>query len=135
MTTDAVPGPRRRRIVLAVLAVVTVGVGLLVHRVVPGEIGDIAGDALYAVLVFVLVAFILPGRRRSAVAVVAFAVCVAVELFQLTGLPQEWGAAFPPIGLVLGSGFDARDILVYAGGVAAASLADHAITRSRSTAG
>ena len=129
MTNDP-PAPRtRRRVTLAVLVAVTVGLGLLVHRNVGGTIGDIAGDALYAVLIYLLIALVAPRARRPAVAVIAFAVCSGVELLQLTALPREWAAVFPPIELVLGSGFDARDLVVYAVAVAAASVIDAGVTR------
>ncbi len=107
----------------------TVGLGLLVHRRVGGTIGDIAGDALYAVLLYLLVALIAPRTRRPVAGVIAFAVCSGVELLQLTALPRAWAAVFPPTELVLGSGFDPRDIIVYAAAVAAASVIDSAVTR------
>lgn len=130
MTNDPVAKTVRRRIVLAVLAATTVGLGLLVHRNSSGALGDITGDALYAVLVYLLAAFVAPRWPRPAVALFAFAVCAGVELLQLTGLPRDWASAFPPIELVLGTGFDLRDIVVYAAAVAAASLADVVLTRA-----
>lgn len=129
--TNAPPSPRlHRRVALAALAAVTVGTGLVVHRSVGGAVGDIAGDALYALLVYLLAALVAPRARRQVIAVIAFAVCTAVELLQLTALPREWAAIFPPIELVLGSGFDARDVVVYAAAVAAASVVDIAVTRA-----
>lgn len=130
MTTGAATKTSRRRITLALLAVVTVGIGLLVHRSVGGATGDIAGDALYAVLIYLLAAFVVPRWSGPAVAAVAFAVCAGVELLQLTDLPREWASAFPPIRLVLGSGFDMRDLAVYAGAVVVAALVDIALTRA-----
>lgn len=79
----------RRRITLTVVAAVTLGIGLVVHLGVSGMIGDIVGDALYAVLIYVLVAFLAPRRPRPAIAVAAFVFCAAVELLQLTGLPAS----------------------------------------------
>lgn len=125
----------RRRITLAVVAAVTVGIGLVVHLGVSGMIGDIVGDALYAVLIYLLVAFLAPRRPRPAIAVVAFVFCAAVELLQLTGLPREWATLFPPIRLVLGSGFDVRDLAVYAGAVAVAALVDVVVTRASAGSG
>ncbi|WP_223628529.1 DUF2809 domain-containing protein [Microbacterium sp. EST19A] len=129
MTNDPPASFLRRRVAVAVLAAVTVGLGLLFHRSVGGTIGDIAGDALYAVLIYLLVVLVAPGAPRPVVAVIAFAVCTGVELLQLTALPREWAAVFPPIEIVLGSGFDPRDIVVYAAAVAAASVVDIAVTR------
>ncbi|WP_435745937.1 DUF2809 domain-containing protein [Microbacterium sp. PMB16] len=129
MTNDAPAPLTRRRVTLAVLAAGTVGIGLLVHRGVGGTVGDIAGDALYAVLIYLLAALVAPRAHRAAAALIAFAVCAGVELLQLTALPRAWADVFPPIELVLGSGFDARDLGVYALAVAAASLIDVAVTR------
>ncbi|MFT4136162.1 DUF2809 domain-containing protein [Microbacterium sp.] len=58
-------------------------------------------------------------------------VCVAVELFQLTGVPQTVGAAFPPAMLVLGTVFDARDLAVYPSAIAVLVVLD-ALARRRS---
>ncbi len=128
MPTDAAPDPARRRIVVAALALATIGVGLAVHGLFDGTIGDIAGDALYAVLVYLLAALLLPRARRRWPALIAVAVCTGVELLQLTGLPHAWASAFPPIGLVLGSGFDPRDLVVYAVAAVAASVVDTALS-------
>lgn len=128
MPTDAVHTLARRRIVLAALALATVGIGLAVHGLLDGTIGDVAGDALYAVLVYLLAALLLPRARRLWPALVAVAVCTGVELLQLTGLPHAWASAFPPIGLVLGSGFDPRDLAVYAIAAVAASVVDTALS-------
>lgn len=69
---------------------VTVAAGLVVHLALPGSIGtDIAGDALYAVLIYLLVVVLAPRLRPTSVAVIAGTVCVAIELFQLTGLPAS----------------------------------------------
>lgn len=137
MTEDLAEPRNRRRPQLALLAAVTVGLGLFVHRSIDGAVGDIAGDALYAVLIYLLAAFVAPRAHRAAPASVAFAVCSGIELLQLTALPREWAAVFPPIELVLGSGFDPRDIAVYGVAVAAASLVDAALSRraARSVSG
>ena len=131
MANDPPATRARRRIALAVLAATTIGLGLFIHRSVGGTVGDISGDALYAVLIYLLTALVAPRAPRPLVAAFAFAVCTAVELLQLTALPREAASMFPPIELVLGSGFDARDIVVYAAAVAAASVIDIAITRIR----
>lgn len=129
MTNDPPANRVRRRIALAALAAATIGLGLFVHRSVGGTVGDVAGDALYAVLIYLLTALVAPRARRPVVAAIAFAVCTGVELLQLTALPRETAAVFPPIELVLGSGFDVRDIVVYAAAVAAASAIDIVVTR------
>ncbi|MBO9626958.1 MAG: hypothetical protein J7484_11355 [Microbacterium sp.] len=67
MTTDAATTPGRRRLALAALAAVTVAAGLLVHRGVDGVAGDIAGDALYAVLAYLLVVYALAAVAASVI--------------------------------------------------------------------
>lgn len=118
---------RQRRWVAAALAVVLVAVGLAVHVWAPSSAAsDIAGDALYAVMAYLLVVFVAPRAPSWAVALVAIAWCTAVELLQLTDLPAQWGAAFLPARLVFGSAFDARDLVVYAVAVVAAAGVDAA---------
>jgi hypothetical protein len=58
------------------------------------------------------------------VGAIAAAWCTAVELFQLTGLPLAWGAQFSPVMLVLGTVFDARDLVVYLVTIALATALD-----------
>ncbi|MFJ2553156.1 DUF2809 domain-containing protein [Microbacterium sp. NPDC087591] len=131
MTTDAAAPRTRRRLMLAGLAATTVGVGLLAHRSIDGVVGDVVGDALYAVLVYLLAAFVAPRARPLRSAVVAFTICAGIELFQLTALPRIWAAEFPPIRLALGTGFDPRDLVVYAVAVIAAAGVDEVIARRR----
>jgi hypothetical protein len=110
----AAVGARRRWIALALLAA-TVAAGLGAHAWLPGgAFSDIAGDVLYAVAAYLAVVAVAPRLRSLMVGAIALAWCVAVELFQLTGLPLVWGAVFGPVMLVLGTVFDPRDLLVYA---------------------
>jgi hypothetical protein len=98
----------------AALLAAVVAAGLMVHAALPDSAAtDIAGDALYAAAAYLAVALIAPSLPVLAVGGIAAAWCVGVELFQLTGLPLEWGARFAPVMLVLGTVFDARDIVVY----------------------
>ncbi|WP_426593965.1 DUF2809 domain-containing protein [Cellulomonas sp. McL0617] len=89
------------------------------------------GDALYAVLVYVLVVGVVPRVRVTRAAPVALGICVAVELFQLTGLPATIVATRPSARYVLGTTFHAPDLLAYAVGVALAAGLDLAIARLR----
>ncbi len=86
---------RRRWIVLGLLAL-TIAAGLAAHAWLPGgTLSDISGDVLYAVAAYLAVVFVAPRLPPLAVGAIALAWCVAVELFQLTGLPLTWGAVFP----------------------------------------
>jgi len=113
----------RPRLGTLAAAVLVVAAGLATARLATGAAGDALGDALYAALVLLLVTLVLPGRSRGAQAGTAIALCWAVELAQLTGVPAAAAAAWPPLRYVLGTTFVATDLLWYAVGVLLASAA------------
>ncbi|WP_426623669.1 DUF2809 domain-containing protein [Leifsonia sp. McL0607] len=119
----------RRRVVLLLVAVAVVAAGLTVHELAEGWAGAFAGDALYAVLLFVLVAIVTPRAHSAVVGGIALTVCVGVELLQLTGVPARLSAAIPGVELVLGSTFQATDLIAYALGAAVATVADLLVRR------
>ncbi|MEZ3160939.1 DUF2809 domain-containing protein [Microbacterium sp. BWT-B31] len=117
----------RRATALVALALV-VTAGLSVHAVVPGgSASDIAGDALYAAAAYAVAVVIRPRLTALAAGAIAAAWCVGIELLQLTGMPLAFGAVFPPVLLVLGTAFDARDLVVYVVTVGLLVAADAAI--------
>lgn len=126
---DRPVGARRRR--LLVSAVLVVAAGLVTHLAGSGPIADIAGDALYAVLIYLVIAIVFPRAAFWVVGVTALALCMLIECFQLTGLPGLWAESFWPVRLVLGVGFDVRDLAAYAVGACAAALVDSALSRRR----
>ena len=79
-----------------------------------GAVAAFVGDALYAALIVVVIAFLAPRAYAVAVAVAAFAVCAAVELFQLTGVPAALADSVPAVALVLGTTFQWTDLVAYA---------------------
>lgn len=92
---------------------------------------DVAGDALWAAMIMWLAGAVAPHSRLAVRSAAAFAVCAAVEVSQLYHAP--WLDAIretEPGRLVLGSGFDPRDLGAYALGVAVAALLDAAIFRA-----
>ena len=104
----------KRRLMAAAALVGVSGAGLAVHVLLADTAAtDIAGDALYAAAVYLAIIIVAPRMPPLAVGALAAAWCVAVELFQLTGIPLALGAAFAPSMLVLGTVFDARDLVVY----------------------
>jgi hypothetical protein len=108
-----------RRLALALIAVLTVVAGLVVHTFAPESfVSDATGDVLYAVLIVLLVAFVVPRAPWW-----------AVELLQLTTLPAEWGSAFRPLSLVFGTTFSPWDLLWYTAGVALAAGTDGIVRR------
>lgn len=121
---------RSRRLWLLVHVVLVVVAGLVVFRQGGGTWwGGAAGDALYAAMIYLIVAIAFPRTKIAVVAVVTFAICAAIEVFQLTGVPADWGRTFWPIRLVLGVGFDPLDLVAYAVGSAAAAGYDTVLGR------
>ena len=108
--------PRRpaRRVIAAVLLAGVIGAGLAVHALLPDTaMTDIAGDSLYAGAAYLALVIVAPRLAPLVVGALAAAWCIAIELFQLTGIPMQLGAIFPPAMLVFGTVFDGRDLLVY----------------------
>ncbi|WP_308222497.1 DUF2809 domain-containing protein [Kitasatospora sp. A2-31] len=112
-----------------VAAVVTVAAGLGVRSVAGGEVAKVAGDALYTVLVYALVLLAVPRLRPLPAALAAAGLSWAVELFQLTGVPDELGRSSALARLVLGSTFNPPDLFWYPVGAAAAALLHAAAAR------
>jgi hypothetical protein len=115
-----------------ILAIVTIGAGLIVHfdgRVLSFRVRDILGDALWAMMMVWWMGLALPRVRLSARGVAAFAICAAVELSQRYHTPFLDAARLTiPGQLILGSGYDPRDFLAYAaGGIVAVTLAQVAV--------
>jgi hypothetical protein len=113
-----------RRALLCIAGLMTVVLGLSMRTLTDAAWTGPAGDGLYAVLVYVLVAILIPLKPKALIAAAAFTVCVMIELFQLTGLPAELGESWPPLRLVLGTTFGTADLLAYACGAAIAYAVD-----------
>ncbi|MBO3664126.1 ribosomal maturation YjgA family protein [Microbacterium stercoris] len=80
---------RSRRAAVVAAAILVVAAGLAVSELAPaGFLSDAAGDALYAALIYLLAAFLVPRAAPWKPAAGALAWCTAIELFQLTGLPE-----------------------------------------------
>ena len=115
----------RSRIVYVALAVGTIVVGLAVHlhgAALSPVARDVLGDALWATMIAWWVGAAAPAVRLSRRAIVALAICFAVEVSQLYHAPGIDALRETTLGhLVLGSGFDPRDLASYAAGVLAAA--------------
>lgn len=84
------------------------------------------GDALYAVMVYFVVALVRPSLRPRALGLLAFGISFAIELFQATGIP----ARLPRVlQLVLGTSFGWHDVVCYAVGAAFVALVDGLVLR------
>jgi hypothetical protein len=68
------------------------------------------GDALYTVMIYFFLALWRPTLRPHVLGLAALAISIAVEIFQLTGIP----ATLPrPLQIVLGTSFQLHDIACY----------------------
>ena len=108
------------------LAIGTIAVGLTVHRdgtrLAP-RLHDVLGDALWAMMIVWWIGVAVPRVALRTRALVALAVCVAVESSQQFHTPMlDAIRRTVPGHLVLGSGYDPRDFVAYAAGVFAAAL-------------
>ncbi len=119
--------------VRAALAAGTIALGLLIHwhgAPLGSAARDVAGDALWAVMIVWLVSIVAPGVRWWMRAVIALGICFAVEVSQRYHTPSLDTLRGTTIGhLVLGSGFDPRDFAAYTAGVLAAMLLDRRLER------
>ena len=125
----------RARIMFAALALGTMAVGLIVHwpgTAFPPAARDTFGDALWAMMMFWLIGAIVPDKPPMVRSAFALMICWTVEASQayhsqfLDNLRQHAVAQ-----LILGSGFDARDLAAYASGVVAALLLELAAHHGR----
>lgn len=118
-------GRRRRR--LATGAVVVIVAGLAVVGLGQGTVADLVGDALYAALVYLMIAFLTPEALRWRGVVVAVLFCATIEVLQLTGLPAALVEVWAPARYLLGTTFNAADLLAYGVGAVAAGGIDTAL--------
>ncbi|SKC82508.1 DUF2809 domain-containing protein [Krasilnikoviella flava] len=113
---------RAPRPVTAALAVVVVLAGLGGRALLPATIGAPLGDALYATLVVLLVALVVPRTRPVVAAAVGLVVCGAIEAAQLTDVPAQVVERFPLARYVLGTTFVPEDLAWYAAGAVAGGV-------------
>ncbi|MGW7443048.1 ribosomal maturation YjgA family protein [Kitasatospora sp. NPDC054795] len=121
----------RVRLAAGAAAALTVAAGLGVRAALGGDLAKDAGDALYTVLLYALLVLAAPGLRPGRAAVLAAALSWAVELFQLTGLPDAWGRHSVLARLVLGSTFNPPDLFWYLVGAGCAGALHRLLRTSR----
>jgi hypothetical protein len=117
--------PRTRTSYIAA-ALLTITAGLLVHlrgEALGSAARDMIGDALWAAMIAWWVGALVPRARLLSRSAAAYAICAVVEVSQLYHTPWLDALRATTTGhLVLGSGFDPRDLAAYAVGVAGAGL-------------
>ena len=129
------PTGLRTRAPYLALALGTLVVGLAVHRstgVFAPAARDLLGDALWAAMLVWGVAAVVPRAAMRTRSAGALALCFAVEFGQLVHTPTLNALRRTTAGhLVLGSGFNPRDLAAYTIGVLVAALLEHAVARRR----
>jgi hypothetical protein len=126
----------RAWLAVGVAAVVALGLASRAFPLFPAALGKYPGDALWALMVFLGAAFVVP--RASTLTLATFALCVSylVEILQLYHAPWLDSIRGTTLGhLVLGSGFSWLDLVAYAIGVACGALVDLLIARRRADSG
>jgi len=124
---------RRRGAFLLATPLVVVA-GLASRKALSGLPAKLAGDALYTVLVYVLVLLVAPGARPRRAFAVALGVSFAVEFAQLTPYPAWLSSKHLVLRLIFGTTFGWIDLAGYViGAVAAAGL--HVAVARRARAG
>jgi hypothetical protein len=126
----------RRRRWYAAWIVTVIGLGLASRSgVLPPFLAKYAGDAFWALMVFLGVGFLVPTWRTATVSALAVAVSCAVEFSQLYHAPWIDATRRTTLGhLALGDTFAWADILAYLVGIAVGAGAESAILCRRASA-
>jgi uncharacterized protein DUF2809 len=121
----------RRRTAFLALACVTIAIGLVVHfrGATLGPVArDMLGDALWAMMVAWWAGALAPRARLAVRYTATYAVCAGMEVSQLYHTTALDAARSTVMGqLVLGSGFDPRDLVAYGAGVVLAALLESTV--------
>ena len=129
------PSPRGRvRLALALVLVILLGLASRAYPfLVPAVLGKYPGDALWALMVLLGIAFLRPGLRPLRLAVLTLSFSWLIEFSQLYQAPWIHSIRATRVGhLALGSGFHAADLLAYAVGVVAGLILDWSFLQQRS---
>lgn len=102
----------RSRIIYALLILLVIATGILSRKV--AGIPPIVGDALYAVMMFLIIRFLLIRLNYLKTAVLSLSICYLIELSQLYSAPWIKQIRNTTLGaLVLGRGFMWSDMAAY----------------------
>ena len=111
----------------------TIALGLAVHlrgHFLGVTLQDVIGDALWAAMIAWWVAAVVPAASVPHRSLAALAICFSVEFSQLYHAPvlDGWRRTIPG-QLILGTGFDPRDLGAYALGVLATLILELLVRR------
>jgi hypothetical protein len=118
--------PNRNRLVYAPAVLLVIVAGLLSRKfsyLFPEIINNYLGDALWAVMIYVMAAFLFKNSSIKHLAIYSLLFCYAIEISQLYHAPWIDSIRNTRLGgLVLGFGFLWTDILAYTLGIGVAVL-------------
>ena len=127
---------RRSRWLIAILALLVIAVGLASRRGLvqfPAVLGNYPGDALWAWVVLLCVAWVRPAITRGRLVGMSLVIAFAIEFLQLYQAPWMQALRANKLAyLVLGNGFDPLDLLAYVVGIALGAAVDWGWQRIRS---
>lgn len=130
---------QRSRFRYAGAVVLVLGLGLLWRSKLlplPGAISKYGGDALWALMVFFGMGFVRPRCSTVRIGLLALGFAWSIEFLQLYHAPWMDGLrATIPGRLILGSTFNAPDLLAYAAGIAAGLWVERICFGNRSRIG
>jgi len=122
---------QRRFYCLSGILIVLAGVGSRVFHSGLALIDNDLGEALYAALAYVVLGLGWPRLLPARKVLITIAAMVAIEAFQLTGVPAGFAASGNPalrlIAIMLGTTWSPRDLLGYAAGIAIIALLDYIV--------
>jgi hypothetical protein len=122
------------RLLLAMTATVVLGLASRLYPVNWYLYDRALGEVLYAVAAYLALAMLLFHKPPWFIAVLAFACCLAVELFKLTGIPAEYQHLFL-VRWFLGMIFSWLNLGYYLIGVLLIASADRATRRVQTAEG
>ena len=124
----------RSRFGLAILTVLVIAIGLASRRgyvPFPAVLGNYPGDALWAWVVLLCVAWVRPAITRTRLASWSLVIAFAIEFLQLYQAPWMQALRANKLAyLVLGNGFDPLDLVAYAAGIALGLAVDRGWERA-----
>lgn len=104
------------------------GLGILSRKfsyLLPDIINTYLGDAIWAALIYIMMAFVFANKLPKQIAVFSLLFCYAIELSQLYQTPWINNIRNTTLGaLVLGSSFLWSDLLAYALGIMVALVVE-----------
>ncbi|MEN8075826.1 DUF2809 domain-containing protein [Clostridioides difficile] len=121
---------RRSRILYLILTIITIILGLLSRKVsgLPQIISAYSGDILWALMMFLIIAFIF--KKKSTIFIISWAIILSfgIEISQLYHAPWIDSIRATTLGgLILGFGFLWSDLVCYTVGIVFGAIIDKLI--------